>query len=100
MASFIELTPSYADYKENPDDYIYIPQMWWLCNEETRDTEVEGYELTDKGDELATQYAEDYSSGYDLCYGRAKGLAKTYTMQQMWDKLTTDPEYVKEPRHE
>ncbi len=83
--AYIQLTDQYADYLENEDDYVFIPCMWEIS--ETRNEDVEGYELTDEGLELAEQWIEDDSCGYDLCYGRAKGLAGQYTPHEMWERL-------------
>ena len=33
------------------------------------------YELTEEGLEIYEEWCEDVSDGYDLCYGRMKGLA-------------------------
>ena len=51
-------------------------------------------ELTDEGLELAEQGIEDDTFGYDLCYGRAKGLAGQYSQYDMWKRLTSY--YVKQ----
>lgn len=51
------------------------------------------FELTEEGEELYSQWCEDASVGYDLCYGRAKGLANRYGKKEMWDELTTNAEY-------
>lgn len=83
--AYIQLTDQYADYLENEDDYVFIPCMWEIS--ETRNEDVEGYELTDEGLELAEQWIEDDSYGYDLCFGRARGLAGQYTQYEMWERL-------------
>lgn len=83
--AYIQLTDQYADYLENEDDYVFIPCMWEIS--ETRNEDVEGYELTDEGLELAEQWIEDDSYGYDLCLGRARGLAGQYTQYEMWERL-------------
>ncbi len=83
--AYIQLTDQYADYLVNEDDYVFIPCMWEIS--ETRNEDVEGYELTDEGLELAEQWREDDSYGYDLYYGRARGLAGQYTQYEMWERL-------------
>lgn len=83
--AYIQLTDQYADCLENEDDYVFIPCMWEIS--ETRNEDVEGYELTDEGLELAEQWREDVSHGYDLCYGKARGLAGQYTQEEMWERL-------------
>lgn len=65
----------------------------WTIVEELKDCQGEWAELTEEGAEWAEQYLYDHSCGYDLCNGRARGLAQYYTMQQAWEELTTNEEY-------
>ena len=50
------------------------------------------FELTEEGEELYDQWCDDASVGYDLCYGRAKGLAQRFSKRELWEELTTTPE--------
>lgn len=85
--AYIQLTEQYADYLENEDNYVFTPCMWEVSD--IRNDDVEGYELTDEGLELAEQWIEDDTFGYDLCYGRARGLAGQYSQYDMWERLTS-----------
>ena len=50
------------------------------------------YALTRDGKETYEQWCEDASCGYDLCYGRMKGLAAEIggTERDIWNYLTSD----------
>lgn len=50
------------------------------------------YALTREGKDTYEQWKEDASAGYDLCNGRAKGLARSIGSSEwkIWDCLTSD----------
>lgn len=49
--------------------------------------------LTKEGREICDQYFDDLSLGYDLCYGKAKGLAQQYTQNSFYDMIKNTREY-------
>ena len=84
--TYIGRTDAYYDEEQ---DWVFTPALWkWVGNPANLAGEV--HALTKEGEELLEQWCDDVSVGYDLCYGRAKGLAAKYTSEQMWEKLT-DP---------
>lgn len=92
----IALTRQYVDYVLNDCESVFTPRVWdMLCDDESNGTPE--WELTDEGYDLADQYRDDASHGYDLCFGRAKGLAQKYTEEQMLVKIVTSAEYVTKP---
>jgi len=50
------------------------------------------YALTREGKEVYEEWCEDASAGYDLCYGRMKGLAAKIggTERDIWNYLTSN----------
>ena len=76
-------------YYEGDDDAVFTPDMW-TSSEDHDDLAGEVHELTKSGEDLLSQYYDDLSVGYDLCNGRAKGLAAQYSREEMWNHLT-DP---------
>lgn len=50
------------------------------------------YALTREGKETYEQWCEDASAGYDLCYGRMQGLARSIGGREwdIWNYLTSD----------
>lgn len=75
-SGIVEITPDFFTEHPNEDDY---------------ELEENCYELTSEGEELYEQWCEDYGVGYDLCYGRMKGLADQYTKTELWEHLISDP---------
>lgn len=68
-------------------DWVFTPALWkWVGNPSNLAGEV--HALTKEGEKLLDQWCDDVSVGYDLCHGRAKGLAAKYTSEQMWELLT------------
>ena len=65
-----------------------------VCSNSIDDVPDEGYgiyALTREGGKLYERWAEDISVGYDLCYGRAKGLAQEIGGEwEMWNYLTSN----------
>lgn len=64
--AYIQLTDQYADYLENEDDYVFIPCMWEIS--ETRNEDVEGYELTDEGLELAEHSVRNVGTAHKVLH--------------------------------
>ena len=56
------------------------------------------YALTREGREIYEEWREDASCGYDLCYGRMKGLAAKIggTEWDIWNYLTNDKSLSKQ----
>lgn len=59
------------------------------------------FELTRAGRELFEKWREDVSCGYDLCFGRCKGLANSIgtTDYDIFEYLINRPEYTKRIEH-
>lgn len=53
-------------------------------------SELGSFELTKEGREVFDQWHENASCGYDLCFGRMKGLCQTIggTDRDLWNYLT------------
>lgn len=53
------------------------------------------FALTEEGRELVEQYLHDCSCGYDLCYGRATGLAREYySAYDFFGHVTKNSDYA------
>ena len=74
-------------YYEGDDEAVFTPEMW-TSSENPDDLAGDVHELTESGEGLLSQYYDDLSAGYDLCNGRAKGLADRYTREEMYELLT------------
>lgn len=84
-----------AAYYDCDDDYIFVPDLWDI-EEDAEKLAGDIYELTDEGDELCYRYLHDLSCGYDLCYGRAKGLAAEYSREEFFTYVTDEKNgYIK-----
>lgn len=79
-----------AEYYDGDDGAVFTPDLW-TSSENIDELAGEVHELTEQGADLLSQYYEDLGAGYDLCNGRAKGLADRYTREEMWEMLT-DPQ--------
>lgn len=82
------------DYYEDEDNYVFTPSLW-VAEPITKmytkiDKQSEVYRLTEKGEEHLDEWADAYSCGYDLCNGRAR---TNVTPEQMWEELTSTPDY-------
>lgn len=79
---------------EDEDNYVFTPALWAAEPVTEMHTEIapqsEMYRLTEEGERHLDEWADAYSCGYDLCNGRAKTQV---TPEQMWEELTTNPEY-------
>ena len=76
-------------YYGDDDDYVFLPDMW-TDSDDPSDMAGEVHELTESGEKILDDYYWDLGAGYDLCNGRAKGLADRFSREQMWEHLT-DP---------
>lgn len=101
---------TFADYAQNKGaDYYPYGLIGWenddsddlfdrsqvIYGDSIDDVPDEGYgiyALTREGKETYEQWCEDASCGYDLCYGRMKGLAAEIggTERDIWNYLTSD----------
>lgn len=87
----------YMDQDELDERYPVFNPDFWTYSEYECTFEGEHKQLTDAGRELLEQYLDDLSAGYDLCYGRAKGLARRYSREQFYDMIMNDPDYTIDP---
>ncbi len=53
-------------------------------------SELGSFALTEEGREVFDRWYEDVSCGYDLCYGKMKGICQEIggTERELWDYLT------------
>lgn len=77
--TYIEKAPLVTAFGNTFDEDEYMPSE-------------DIYELTEEGVELMERWYDDASCGYDLCNGRAKGLANSIggTESNLWDYITSD----------
>lgn len=90
-------------YTEEVNERVFTPPYWISGYDLTfveNNVEIEWieqlYELTKEGREYLDEYLEDESCGYDLCYGRGKGLADRYTHNEFFELLKDSREYSKQ----
>lgn len=93
---YISLTKRYLEYLADDCEWVFTPNVFDV----TFDKREHSWELTEEGEIRASQYLEDSLYGYDLCNGRAVGLAKEYTDEQMFLEIITSSEYVFYPENE
>lgn len=86
---------AFCIFTEEVYDRVFGRNEWQVFEDDAeleRDDEVEYaeeiYDLTESGEEYVREYLEDYSCGYDLCYGRMKGLAAQYTWDKFFNMIT------------
>lgn len=84
MRTYIGRTQAYYD---GDDGSVFTPAQW-KCSENPSELAGEVHVLTPEGERLFDQWCDDMSCGYDLCNGRAKGLAAEYSSEEMWSLLT------------
>lgn len=91
---WLTISPDYIEASED-DDAVFMPQLWWIVDsyDETTNVWEEPIPLTEEGRKFAEEWLDDDSRGYDLCYGRAYGLAADYSAQQVWDMIKSDKDY-------
>lgn len=84
-----------AYYDDGPDA-MFVPDYWTYADDPD---ELAGdvHQLTKEGAEWLDQYYWDFGAGYDLCYGRAKGLAAKYTKEEAWEHLTDQENGLSKP---
>ena len=71
--SYAVITNSYGQFVESIDD-----ELWDVS---------EGVIITDEGAELFEEWQDNNSRGYDLCNGRAYGLANQYTKYEIFQHI-------------
>lgn len=76
-------------YYGDDDDYVFTPDLW-TDSYNPDDLAGEVHELTEDGEKILDDYYLDLGAGYDLCNGKAQGLANRFSREQMWEHLT-DP---------
>lgn len=86
---FIAITKAYL---EDDGEGVFTPNFWEVCDEKE---ECYGpyMELSADGREFVDSWCFDASLGYDLCHGRAKGLAAKYNQYQVWDLIKEDASF-------
>lgn len=77
-------------FYEDEDNYVFTPSLW-VCEPVVKmytkiDRISEVYRLTAEGE----RHLDEWEELYSLCNGRAKTKV---TPGQMWEELTTNPEY-------
>jgi len=92
---------AYCVLTEEANERVFSPPCYRVyndINEVDDDDDVEYVdewkELTPAGEEYYNKYCEDASHGYDLCFGKAKGLASMFTHDQFCSMLMEDNEYT------
>jgi len=78
-----------AAYYDDDDNYVFTPDLW-ACGDDPAKLAGEIHVLTEEGVGLIDRWLYDLGAGYDLCNGRAQGLAAQYSREEMWNHLT-DP---------
>lgn len=86
---------SYVGLAENSNDFPNLDDDLWMMSD------FGLFELTEAGRELYDEWRDDVSCGYDLCYGRCKGLADSIGANDydIFEYLTNRPEYTKKVEH-
>lgn len=85
---YIAITPKYQDFLDNEDNYVFTPQMWYLTDNEKDCKDTVHYKISQEKAEMASQWLDDDSVGYDLANGRARGLAEKFSAFDMWNEVT------------
>lgn len=90
---WMSITPEYIDACKN--DNLFLPDLWEVVDSEDETTNVfeDPIHLSAEGRVMALQWLDDASVGYDLCYGRCKGLAGRYSRYEMWDLIKENESY-------
>lgn len=86
---YIAITKAYL---EDDDESVFAPRMWEVCESE-EDCYGPFIELTADGREFVDSWCNDASIGYDLCYGKAHGLAAKYNQYELWQEIVDTPEF-------
>lgn len=84
MERYIGRTSAYYD---DDDDCVFTPDLW-TDSDNPADLAGEVHKLTESGEKLLDDYYWDLGAGYDLCHGRAQGLADKFSREEMWEHLT------------
>lgn len=88
-----------AWYGDDDIESIFIPDYWkWVDSPNQLAGDV--HELTEEGNELLSKWCNDASAGYDLCFGRMKGLAAEYSREEIYQLITGDEKYSKPIEHD
>lgn len=83
---YIALTKAYL---EDDDESVFTPAMWFYHH--SKDECYGPYmALSEEGEEFVRQWLDDRLLGYDLCYGRAKGLAARYSQYDAWNEIVAN----------
>lgn len=86
---YIGRTEAYFDEEQ---DWIFTPPLFVVTKnpEKYISAQSDIYQLTEKGNDFFDDWAEKYGAGYDLCNG---GMKTSLKPEDVYDILTTDPEY-------
>lgn len=86
---YIGRTSAYYDDDDDSLDDFFVPHYWEWANDPM---ELAGdvHELNTEGQDLMFAWIEDVSRGYNLCSGRAYGLAAQYSREEIYDKLCAE----------
>lgn len=82
---------SYMGVAHDDTDFPELDEELWMYSDYGL------YELTELGRDILDRWRDDVSCGYDLCYGRCKGIAKEIgaTDWDMFYYLINNTEYTK-----
>ncbi len=78
-------------YYFDDDEGVFTPDYWtWENNPNL--LAGDAHELNEDGVKVMFMWGDDYSAGYDLCTGRAKGLAARFDKEEIY-RLLCLPDY-------
>lgn len=94
---YLSITSAYIEATED-DDRVFMPLYWNIYDsiDDCTDVLEPPISLTAEGRSLAVRWLNDYSIGYDLCNGKARGLAAEYNARELWLLIKKESDYHKE----
>lgn len=85
---YIGRTSAYYGDADSDDDF-FVPDYWnWANNPQELAGDI--HVLNKEGEDLMFEWIDDYSRGYNLCSGRAYGLAASYSKEDIYEKLCSE----------
>lgn len=82
---YIGRTSAYYGDDDSVDDF-FVPN-YWTWEEDPNELAGEVHELNQNGQDLLFAWIDDSTRGYDLCHGRAYGLAAEYSKEDIFEEL-------------
>lgn len=74
---------------DEDEDNLFVPDYWNWAND-PKELAGEVHELNQEGHDLLFEWIDDRSRGYNLCSGRAYGLAAVYSKEDIFEKLCNE----------